>query len=185
MQLKSFEKLGIHTVVLYILFLFIVHDAIQMQNDLKGNRMQSTGKIEAILIKEAHGKPMRAQSEAVLQAGKGLFGNIEQGDKRQVTILSLESWRDTMRDLHTDLDPSTRRANIVVSGIDLCSYFGKVLQIGSCRLQIFGESKPCAQMEAAHPGLRAAMSKACRGGIYGEVVLSGSIRIGDLVRWLE
>jgi MOSC domain-containing protein YiiM len=38
-------------------------------------------------------------------------------------------------------------------------------------------------MEAALPGLEAALRPAWRGGVFGEVLTGGTIRAGDAVRW--
>jgi MOSC domain-containing protein YiiM len=40
-------------------------------------------------------------------------------------------------------------------------------------------------MEATIPGLKSAMAKDWRGGVFAEVLDDGQISIGDDVRWLE
>ena len=120
-------------------------------------------------------------AEATLVAGRGLDGNANQGGRRQVTIISLERWRQIATALGTSLDPSVRRANLLVSGIDLENTRGAVLRVGGCRLRINGETRPCERMEQAHPGLRAAMEPNWGGGAYAEVLDAGIITVGDAV----
>ena len=88
-----------------------------------------------------------------------------------------------MAELDGDLDPSRRRANLMIRGLALGGRRGQVLRIGACRLRILGETKPCEQMEAALPGLRAAMYPNWHGGAFAEVLDGGEIRVGDRVGW--
>lgn len=126
---------------------------------------------------------MDAQERAQFVAGRGLFNNANQGGKRQVTIIAQERWQEMMHELGANLLPQTRRANLMVSGINLSNSRGRVLVIGACRLLIHGETRPCEQMEAAWPGLQEAMRKNWGGGVFAEVLDSGEIAIGAHVDW--
>jgi MOSC domain-containing protein YiiM len=121
--------------------------------------------------------------EATLVAGRGLDRNANQGGRRQVTLISLERWREMMMRLGAAMDPSTRRANLLLSGIDLQHSRGRVLRVGGCRLRINGETRPCERMDEARPGLRAVMSERWNGGAYAEALDDGVIAIGDEVAW--
>ena len=122
---------------------------------------------------------------AALDAMAGLVGDANRSRRRQVTIISRERWNELTRDLGARLPPSTRRANLMVSGIDLQNSRGRILRVGSARLQINGETRPCEQMEAAHAGLQALMRERWGGGVFAEVIESGEIRVGDVVELLE
>ncbi len=121
--------------------------------------------------------------EAVLEASAGLRGNANRGGRRQLTIISRERWDELTRDLGMVLDPSVRRANLMVSGMDLERSRGRLLRVGSARLRINGETRPCEQMEAAAPGLQALMTVRWGGGAFAEVLEGAEIRVGDGVRW--
>jgi len=122
-------------------------------------------------------------SRAKLEAGKGLVGNANQGGKRQVTLIEAERWAELMQELSADLDPSTRRANLMVSGLSLENSRGRILHIGDCRLRIHGETRPCELMEKAWPGLQNAMRRNWCGGAFAEVLDDGEIAVGDAVVW--
>ena len=122
---------------------------------------------------------------AALDAMAGLVGNANRSRRRQVTIIARERWNELMRDLGARLPPSTRRANLMVSGIDLQNSRGRILRVGRARLHINGETKPCEQMEAAQAGLQALMRERWGGGVFAEVIESGEIRVGDTVELLE
>src|SRR6185312_8815222 len=110
------------------------------------SRDSGTGRLGAIWLKRGRGAPMDAVDTAVVDA-QGLRGNANRGGKRQVTIISQERWTELMDVLGADLPPSTRRANLMVSGLDLEKSRGRVLRVGTTRLLINGETRPCEQME--------------------------------------
>lgn len=139
------------------------------------------GALTAIWIKRFKLGPMDPANEARLVAGSGLVGNANQGGKRQVTIIEEEKWKQMMEETGGDLSPSSRRANLMVRGIDLTASREKILTIGEVRIRIYGETRPCERMEEALPGLREAMKPDWRGGAYGEVLNDGAIQVGDVV----
>jgi MOSC domain-containing protein YiiM len=139
--------------------------------------------LERIWIKRAHRGPMDPARQGVLDAGRGLQGNANYGGRRHITIISAERWRALTQALGADVDPSARRANFMVSGIDLEGTRGRVLRVGPCRLLIGGETRPCERMEEAHPGLQDAMRPHWGGGAWAEVLNGGDVRVGDLVEW--
>ena len=128
-----------------------------------------------------HRGPMDPASSARVVAGRGIVGNANQGGKRQVTMVSSKNWADVTAPLGATPDPRLRRANLLVSDIDFTGAHGKVLTIGHVRIRIYGETRPCEQMEAAVPGLKAAMSVPWGGGAFGEILNDGEITIGDVV----
>ena len=138
-------------------------------------------KLEQIWIKRMHRGPMDPADRARVVAGKGIVGNANQGGKRQVTIVSNKHWSDVTAPLGATPDPRLRRANLLVSDIDFADARGKILKIGKVRVRIYGETRPCEQMEAAAPGLRDAMSVPWGGGAHGEVLDDGEIAVGDPV----
>lgn len=124
---------------------------------------------------------MEPRERATLVAGRGLVDNANQGGPRQVTILAIEAWERVTRTLAPGLSPAVRRANLVVSGVDLASARGRVVTIGRCRIRVHGETRPCEQMDRAVPGLRARLVEPWTGGVFGEALDAGEIAVGDAV----
>ena len=138
-------------------------------------------RLEKIWIKRVRRGPMDPVDRARVVKGRGIVGNANQGGKRQVTIVSARHWNDVTAPLSSTPDARVRRANLLVSDVDFSTARGKTLTIGSVRIRIYGETRPCEQMEAALPGLQQAMSGAWGGGAFGEVLDDGEIAVGDTV----
>jgi MOSC domain-containing protein YiiM len=142
------------------------------------------GRVEAIWIKRAKLGPMDPATRATLVEGRGLAGNDNQGGTRQVTVIEKEVFDQLERTLDPAVEPSMRRANLMVSGVRLEGSRGQALRIGSCRIELVGETRPCERMDQALQGLRAALEPHWGGGAYGRVVEGGEVQVGDEV-WLE
>jgi len=119
----------------------------------------------------------------MLTAGKGIDGNADRGGRRQVTLIDAARWEALMAELGSALDPRERRANLLLEGIDLTESRGRLLRVGSARLRMNGETRPCERMDEALPGLQEAMRAGWGGGAFAEVLESGEIAINDLAEW--
>jgi MOSC domain-containing protein YiiM len=143
------------------------------------------GTIERIWIKRAHRGPMDQVESAVLERNRGVVGSANYAGRRHVTIISIERWSEMRARLGADVDPSARRANLLVSGLDLADTRGRILATGSCRLVIGGETRPCERMEEAHAGLQDVMRERWGGGAWATVLEGGEVRVGDVLEWIE
>jgi MOSC domain-containing protein YiiM len=147
--------------------------------------MSRLAKLERIWLKRGKGGPMDPVDSAQLEVGGGLRGNANRGGRRQVTIISRERWAELMVALGADLSPAARRANLMVSNLDLENSRGRELRVGATRLKINGETRPCELMDEAYPGLQSLMRERWGGGAFAEVVEGGEIRVGDEVEWAQ
>jgi len=142
------------------------------------------GRIEALWLKRAHRGPMDPVREAEFVVDQGLAGSVGRSRRRQVTLIEREVWTRHMATLGADIDPGSRRANVMLSGISLPHTRGQVLRIGdSVRLAIGGETTPCERMEEALPGLQELMRDDWGGGAFAQVIAGGIVRVGDAVDW--
>lgn len=140
----------------------------------------SVGVVRGIAFRGRSGDSMREAAAQLLLAGRGLEGEQERSNKRRsVTLLSLESWRDVCTELQADLPWYSRRANFLIEGLDLAEAIGHGLEIGPARIWIHGETKPCGLMDKTHLGLRETLKPFGRGGVYGEVMVGGTVCLGD------
>lgn len=140
-------------------------------------------RVEAIWIKRMKRGPMDAADEARLEAGHGIVGNADVGGRRQVTLVEAEVFERVAGELRRPVDPSWRRANVMVRGLPLEGSRGRVLRIGDASIEIVGETAPCHRMDEACPGLQEALRPGWGGGAYGIVREPGRIRVSDPVGW--
>ena len=143
------------------------------------------GRIEALWSKRAHRGPMDTQAEATLVPDRGMAGSVGRSRRRQVSLLSLEGWDAATTELGRTVDPALRRANVLISGIELADSRGRMLRVGECRLVIGGELTPCERMDEAALGLQTMLTPDWRGGVFAQVQGGGTIRVGDVVAWEE
>jgi MOSC domain-containing protein YiiM len=144
-----------------------------------------TGRLEAIWIKRVRGGPMDPQARAALDA-RGLVGNANRGTRRALTLVQREVFDRLRVELDPAVRPDMRRANLMLSGIDLRRSRGRLLAVGACVLRIGGETRPCEVMdERGFPGPRRALEPDWGGGVFATVHAVGEIAVGDPVRWLE
>lgn len=141
-----------------------------------------SGRLTRIFLRPSARTPVQQVARTLAYPGAGLEGDHAGGGNRQVTLLSEESWRAACAELGRKLSPGLRRANLVVEGVELGAAIGQVLKIGSCRIRVIAETRPCRLMDDAAPGLRNALDPDRRGGVYGRVIEGGPIQVGDAVR---
>jgi MOSC domain-containing protein YiiM len=139
------------------------------------------GVIRGIAYRPIDGDPMSEVEQCSVQPGRGIDLENRRAGKREVTFLAAEAWADTCRDLGTDLPWHTRRANFLIEGLDLAAAIGRTVTVGPVRVRIHGETKPCGLMDKQSHGLRESLVPACRGGVYGQILTAGTIRVGDPV----
>lgn len=142
-----------------------------------------TGRLEGIWSKRAHRGVMDAVKHAELVVGKGVAGSVGRSSRRQVTVIEREVWERVQLELGAEIPPAARRANLMISGIALVETRGQLLRIGEAVLRIGGHTTPCERMDEAHQGLQAALRTNWGGGAFAQVVVGGTIRVGDVVQW--
>lgn len=143
------------------------------------------GVVKALAAWTGKGLPMREVDEARVAVGRGFEGHERAFGKRGVTLLSIERWTETIRELGEELPWHTRRANVLTEGIDLAAAIGNRLRIGEVEIDVDDETRPCGLMDWLCKGLRQALTPDKRGGVVGEVIHEGVIRVGDTVTLLE
>ncbi|ETW97433.1 MAG: hypothetical protein ETSY1_22655 [Candidatus Entotheonella factor] len=144
--------------------------------------MKEQGILRGIAIRDAQRAPMQARQEAEVTVEQGITEDYRGSGLRQVTFISVEQWQETMKELDVDLPWHTRRANLLIDGIDLPDTVGEQIRIGDCLFTIYGETDPCQRMDELQAGLRRALQPDLRGGVWGKVVEGGTLRVGASVQ---
>lgn len=148
-------------------------------NEISPNR----GTLEAIWLKPQHKRPMRPVGSAVLVTNRGIRGNANQNGRRQITLISRERWREVEQRLGRQIDPALRRANLMVSGVELADSPGQLLRVGTALIEIRGETRPCQLLDETMHGLFDALRANWGGGVFGVILEGGEVRVGDAVEF--
>jgi MOSC domain-containing protein YiiM len=141
--------------------------------------------IKAIAIKNRSRVAMQSIDSAQISVNSGILGDFRGAQKdRQITILSEDSWLKACREIDVELPWTTRRANLLVDGVEFDeSYVGRKLRIGEVELVVTRETNPCSLMDAQQAGLTAALTPDWRGGICCNVVKPGTVKLADRVEF--
>lgn len=150
------------------------------------------GRLEAILLRPARGRPAVRAEQALAVPGQGLQGDRASsgrgGGKRQVTLVQAEHLAAVAALLRREaLDAADLRRNLVVWGINLLAAKSPFrdqavrMRIGDeVVLEISGPCEPCSKMEERlGPGAYNALRG--HGGVTARVLQGGTLRVGDAV----
>lgn len=135
--------------------------------------------IERLWVRPEAGAAVAARDSLRLVAGEGVEGDHTYGRKRHVTLIFAEDWAAATDALGRPVDPAERRANVLLSGGDGLALVGRTVTLGEVRLEIHGETRPCAVMDKAAAGLMEALRPEGRAGVWGRVLAGGVVRPGD------
>ncbi|NUM50225.1 MAG: MOSC domain-containing protein [Flavobacteriales bacterium] len=105
--------------------------------------------------------------------------------EKQISILSEESWNEVCKDLGQKLHWTKTNANLLLQGFDLKSSIGKMITIGNFKIEITGDIIPSDEFNEVYVGLKEALSKNNRAGVYAKVIVEGVVSEGDYVRIIE
>jgi MOSC domain-containing protein YiiM len=142
------------------------------------------GRVLGIARRNVKRGPMLLLEHAEISIAAGVDGDTHgRPGGRQVTVLSASAWVEACNLANTDQPWLTRRANVLVDGVDLRFSAGAVLHLGDdIELLVTGELQPCERMDDASPGLRLVLAEDWRGGVTCRVRRGGTLAVGALAR---
>ena len=142
--------------------------------------MGDKGQLLGIATRPVRHAPMEETVTARITVESGVNGDARgQPGRRQATVISRHAWEAACAELGvTHLPWTTRRANLLIDGIDLQGKVGYDLRVGNAVLTISGETRPCEVMERAYPGLKEALKPEWRGGVVCRVTRPGDVTVG-------
>ena len=122
-----------------------------------------------------------ALDEVECVAGRGLRGDryfdYKEDFKGQVSFFSAEIVEE-LRGKFGEVDPTSLRRNVMVSGADLESLVGKKFSVQGVVFEGSEDCEPCLWMEeAVGEGAEAFLKGGCRAGIRARIVTDGMLRV--------
>ena len=139
------------------------------------------GTVLALALRPVRSQAVVIQDSLEISPLEGVFGDHGKSSRRQVSLLDEAAWRAACAELDVELEWTTRRSNVLVSNLDLQALVGRKIQLGSAVVEVIGEVVPCHVMDAAKQGLKAVLKPQWRGGVYGRVIESGQVHVGDKI----
>jgi MOSC domain-containing protein YiiM len=153
--------------------------------------MTALGDAGRLLSIARHARPrapmetLDAVDVSVAEGVRGDFrGSLKPGrNKRQVTVMAAEAWRDALAEIRQPVSWEQRRVNLLVEGLALEAITGaRICFASGLVLEVTGECDPCSRMEEIAPGLKGALLPHWRGGVTTRVIEGGRLSVGDRVR---
>ena len=141
--------------------------------------------IERLWTRPRERNAMEEQASLELIEGKGVVGDHAFGRMRHVTLIFADDWAAACHELGVDVDPSARRANVLLSGGNGGELIGKTVRIGEAVVRVRAETAPCPVMDRAAQGLQDALKPDQRGGVWGRVEVGAVIRPGDTLEIVD
>ena len=138
--------------------------------------------------------PMQSVGSVNAIAGRGLEGDRycnhcgtysnHPGDGRHVTLIESEALAALRREYQIALEPGLARRNIVTRGVALNHLVEREFRVGAVVLRGTRLCEPCAHLEKlTQPGALRGLIH--RGGLRAEIIVGGTIRVGDPIVTVE
>lgn len=147
------------------------------------------GKVESIHIASAATGPVRALDHAVLIPGVGLEGDryaLKQGTfykpepDFELTLIEVEAIEALRREYDIELAAGDARRNIVTRGVPLNHLVGREFVIGNVRIRGIRLCEPCDHLQRV-TGKHVIKGLRHRGGLRAQILIPGTIRVGDKI----
>ncbi len=147
------------------------------------------GKIEAISITNINEENTFYVNQAILEKGKGIvndryYGNFKE-KKEQVTLINLEEIKNFNNQIKKYIDAKNFRRNIIISGINLNELINKKIEINKVTLKIHEICQPCKYLQDKLKIPELVKMLVNKSGVRAEILTSGSISVGDVIKILK
>ena len=147
------------------------------------------GKIEAINITNISEENTFYVNQAILEKGKGIvndryYENFKE-KKEQVTLINLEDIDNFNNEIEQNIDAKDFRRNIIVSGINLNELIDKKIKVNEIILKIHEICQPCKYLQDRLKIPWLVKMLVNKSGVRAEILSSGSLSVGDVIKILK
>lgn len=142
-------------------------------------------KVIKIGIASFNGNKIKEVSSVEALKNEGLVGDRHSRKNNdiaeQITLIESENIDAFNKELKTNIDYKDFRRNIITEGIKLNDLVGKTLLIGKVKIKAHDLCKPCKHLQEIVKQDYLLKKLMFRGGLRGEILSSGKIKIGDII----
>ena len=135
--------------------------------NIKGNQIQNVDKVEVL-------------------KGKGLLDdrNFSENNhkERQVTLIEIENINYFNNISKTNIPPLNFRRNIVTKNVKLNDLVGKEFFVGNIKLKAHDLCRPCKYLQEKLKQNNFVREFLHKGGLRCEILTSGKINVGDIIK---
>ena len=151
-----------------------------------------SGKVEGIFTTTGAGRPMSSLDAAVGVSGRGLIGDRyhdrtgyysekpSPGGGRELTLIEAEVLESLAAEHGIELAPIESRRNVVTRGVRLHDLIGRRFRVGELVCVGVRICEPCVYLEQL-TGKPVNEPLVHRGGLRANILVGGTIRVGDQI----
>ena len=144
-------------------------------------------KVIEIAITESKGNKMLSSAFAEAFPGKGLLNDRKFKDNNdktcQLTIIEIEKINDFNKKYGINIPAIDFRRNIITQGIELNNLLNKEFFIGLVKVKAHNFCEPCIYLQELLKQKNFVKDFFRRGGLRCEILSSGKIFIGDIIKY--
>ena len=115
--------------------------------------------------------------------GGGVYNERDDLEPSDVTLIEVEALEAAAEDYGVEFEPGAHRRNVTTRGVALNHLVGERFRVGEAVVEGTGLCEPCGYMESLAGQEDGATALEHRGGLDARIVGSGTIGVGDDVRW--
>jgi len=154
------------------------------------------GQLVGIFVAAQRAMPLHQVDEVAAVAGRGLdgdryaerAGSFSKPDRKrpdeEVTLIEVEALEAAKREYQVEITPDQTRRNLLTRGVPLNHLVGRDFMVGEVRCHGLRLCEPCKHLEKLTiEGIRAALVH--RGGLRAQILSSGTLRTGDVIRLVK
>ena len=150
--------------------------------------MNKISKVFTMGISKKNSQKINEVSEIEVLSGKGIWGDRHfhdyNGHKGQITLIEKENIDYYNSKYKTKISHVDFRRNIITEGIELNSLIKKEIEIGTTKILPYQLCKPCLHLEQILNSKNIIKEFLRKGGLRCEVLVSGKVKIGDIIKIL-
>ncbi len=144
------------------------------------------GRVVKIGISNTKGSKINSVDKVNIIKGKGILNDRKFSDNnkkdKQITLIEIENINFYNSKFGTNIDPIDFRRNIITKDINLNILLNKEFMVGNIRLKAHDLCRPCKDLQKKLNIDNFVKEFLLKGGIRCEIMNTGTINLGDIIK---